>query len=156
MLPKNHIPLRRDSKPRPTGAAEPTKRAGLTGPRQVLPSDYLSRHHLCWEPAVRTLCCLASFCIIGCASARAPQPAAPRYEFAAASILAVDSPVAAPYPLPGLDREPRERSAYFGYDTGSTESYWIISIDQQSTDPFCTEDSYQRIAVTERSGVRSR
>ena len=69
-----------------------------------------SRHLVCSCHRVQRLLALIGLLSIGCASARRPaQVAEPavEYEPAVATILAVDSTVTPPYPLLGLDREPR-------------------------------------------------
>lgn len=71
-------------------------------------------------------------------------------------VLAVDPTVTSPFPLLGLAREPRQPSAFFGYVDGIAESYWIVTVDSQSNDPFCpflNDDSYQRLSVTAKSGT---
>lgn len=75
-----------------------------------------------------------------------------QYVDAAASALAFDAPVAAAYPLPGLDRSDREPGAFLGYDESSTEYYSIGMIDNQSNDLDC--DYYNRWSYTERVGTR--
>jgi len=106
---------------------------------------------------------LASLLTAGCAVNRpatvtqqsAPRvAAAPAYQPASASALVFDSPVVPPFPLPGLDREAREPSAFFGYDQSVTETYFIFTDDDQSG--FSCQDAYDREAVSARFGTLSR
>ncbi len=106
---------------------------------------------------------LISLLAIGCAASR-PAPisqqlppravAAPAYRPALASALCFDSAVTPASPLPGLDRDAREPSAFLGYDESVTENYFVFTDDDQSGFPF--QDSYDREAVSVISGTRSR
>jgi len=78
-----------------------------------------------------------------------PSPAA-----APASALCFASAVAPSFPLPGLDRTDREPSAFLGYDQTVTESYFILTDDEQFN--FSGLGSYDRQAIYAKSGVRTR
>jgi hypothetical protein len=77
-----------------------------------------------------------------------------RYEPAAASALAFDSPIAPPYELLGLERDAREAGAFIGYEDTITEFFAVGTVDHQSDDPWLT--SYDRWTVSEKTGVRYR
>jgi hypothetical protein len=76
------------------------------------------------------------------------------YEPASASALAFDTPVAPPYPLLGLAREPREMAAFAGFQDSVTEFFAVSTDDYQSSDPFY--DSYNRESVSVKVGTRTR
>lgn len=102
---------------------------------------------------------LLIFCVMvtGCAAQRgnsAKPQAAMEYEPASASALAFDSPVAPLYPLPGLERGPREPSAFAGYQDTVTEFFAVSVDDHQSSDPY--NDTYDRESVSVKVGVRYR
>jgi hypothetical protein len=106
---------------------------------------------------------LISLFAIGCAATHPvpisqqsspPVAAVPAYRPAPASALCFDSAVTPPSPLPGLDRDAREPSAFLGYDESVTENYFVFTDDDQSGFPF--QDSYDREAVSVISGTRSR
>ncbi len=102
---------------------------------------------------------LASFFLVGCAASQ-PQQAKRdviedrQYESATAYALAFDAPIAAAYPLPGLDREAREPGAFIGYQDGETETYTIGMDNYQSNDPFL--DIFVRYGSSEKTGTRYR
>ena len=105
----------------------------------------------------------ASLLAAGCAANRPSQltqqsagPVAPEgtYRPAAASALVFASPVGPAFPLAGLDRDAREPSAFFGYDQGITENYFLFTDDEQSDFPGA--DSYDREAVSAKFGTLSR
>jgi hypothetical protein len=84
----------------------------------------------------------------------APAAAAPRgpYMEASASALAFEPPIAMGVAHPELARAPRQNSAFYGYQEQSTEYYVTAFADSQSD----WGDTYQRDAVSVRSGVRYR
>jgi hypothetical protein len=106
---------------------------------------------------------LASLLTVGCAANRpvaltqkSPPPAvtAPTYHPAPASALCFASSVGPAFPLPGLDRDAREPSAFFGYDQSVTETYFLFTDDDQGNFP--CQDSYDREAVSAKFGTLSR
>ena len=76
------------------------------------------------------------------------------YEPLMASALAFTPPVAPGYPLLGLDRSAREPGAFIGFVDATAESYSLGIADHQSSDP--TEETYDRVSVSDKSGVRYR
>ena len=100
---------------------------------------------------------IACIALTGCASSRPPDNTLTeehQYESATASALAFDAPVAAAYPLPGLDREAREPGAFIGYQDSITESFSIEMQDNQSNDP--SMDIYNHTLTSEKVGTRYR
>ncbi len=88
-------------------------------------------------------------------SAQQPGAATERaYQPSPASALVFDSAVMPNFPLPGLDRQAREPSAFLGFDQSTTESFFIFTDDEQSSFPY--QDSYDRESVSARIGTRSR
>jgi hypothetical protein len=83
-----------------------------------------------------------------------PAATAPTYRPALASALCFDSAVTPGFPLPGLDRDAREPSAFLGYEESVTENYFVFTDDDQSGFP--SQNSYDREAVSVISGTRSR
>lgn len=83
-----------------------------------------------------------------------PGTAAPRdpYSEASASALAFEPPIAMGVAHPELARAPRQNSAFYGYQEQSAEYYVTALADSQSD----WGDTYQRDAVSVRSGMRYR
>jgi hypothetical protein len=108
----------------------------------------------------RYLLILAAALLTGCAANYPQQPTADaelashHYEASTASALAFDAPIAAAYPLPGLERDAREPGAFIGYEDSAVEFFSIGTIDNQSNDPYL--DTYNRWSYTEKVGTRSR
>ena len=97
--------------------------------------------------------------LTGCATNRAQEARNTlteqrQYEPATASALAFDAPVAAAYPLPGLERDAREPGAFIGYQETVIESFSIGMEDNQSSDP--SLDLYYRSSLTGKFGTRYR
>jgi len=98
--------------------------------------------------------------LVGCAASHPREariiPASPAPDFgaASASALVFASPVQSPYPLEGLAREPREASAFAGYDEQISETYVVVTDDEQGN--WGWGDGYQRSSVTAKVGVRYR
>jgi hypothetical protein len=105
---------------------------------------------------------LGGLLLTGCA-AQTPQAVQPTYpslsQFttasAAAPALSFDPPVMPSYPLPGLDRASRERSAFFGFIDPTTEFYFISTYDEQGS-CYPWGDGYDRLAVTAQAGTVTR
>ena len=92
----------------------------------------------------------------GCASTHSTgaQASHPQYDEAEAAALTFESPIAPSYPLPGLDREPRQPWAFAGFEESVTEFYAVSVGDSQSTDPW--NNVYERVSVSTKVGVRYR
>jgi hypothetical protein len=123
--------------------------------------DCIDWHHVFYCIGVkRYLTILASALLGGCAI-NPPQQASSdpglgphQYEASTASALAFDAPVAAAYPLLGLDRDAREPGVFIGYQDTTTEFFSISMFDDQSNDPAC--DTYDRFSYTQKVGTRVR
>lgn len=104
---------------------------------------------------------LGGLLMAGCAAQTPPPPPAPpslaqfTTASAAAPALSFTPTVAPPYPLLGLDRGPRERSAFFGYVDPTTEYYFISTYDEIGGGCFWG-DGYDRLAVTAQAGAVTR
>ncbi len=106
---------------------------------------------------------LLGLLIVGCTATHPAQTlqsspsnanAETEFEPANASALVFAPAVSSPYPLEGLARGPRQTSAFLGYDQQVSETYVIVSDDEQGN--WGWSDGYQRSAVTAKIGVRSR
>lgn len=107
---------------------------------------------------------IAGILITGCVASHPQEarqdsttiPASYGYEPAIASALVFPSPIQSPYPLEGLAREPRQPSAFFGYDQQISETYVIVSDDSQGDCGWGGGDGYQRESVSAKVGTVSR
>ncbi|HEX4123758.1 MAG TPA: hypothetical protein VHY37_03465 [Tepidisphaeraceae bacterium] len=111
----------------------------------------------------RLLLILGGLLMVGCAAQTPPlaPPTPPSLaQFtsasAAAPSLSFNPPVMPPYPLPGLDRASRERSAFFGYIDPTTEYYFISTYDEVGGGYCPWDDGYDRLAVTAQAGAVTR
>ncbi len=115
-------------------------------------------HWFCVEQDVTKFIPLLAVSLVatGCASTRSTglQASHRQYDEAEAAALTFESPIAPAYPLPGLDREPRQPWAFAGFEGGVTEFYAVSVGDSQSTDPWNTV--YDRVSVSTKVGVRYR
>jgi hypothetical protein len=100
--------------------------------------------------------------LVGCtASHRAESvavpPLSPALETyaqpASASALVFDPPVARNLPELNLAREGREPEAFWGYDSGTTTSYYLRTDDRQFDDSW---NGVHRRAISERVGFSYR
>jgi hypothetical protein len=103
---------------------------------------------------------LALVCVSGCQKKRPPltgpwHEARLAYEDNGREVaLAMDPPVTQDNPPLMLVRDLRERSAFVGFDQGSTTFFWIRMDDRQTED--VRNDRLERRSVTVRTGTSYR
>ncbi len=113
-----------------------------------------------WFTFIFAVCACA---ICGCATRPSTQPVSVDSstvadEFAdarVASALLFDPPVISNQPMPDLSRDGREVTAFLGYDSAMTTSFYVRTNDRQFfDDPI--HGRFERQAISETVGVRSR
>src|SRR5204863_4846649 len=93
--------------------------------------------------------------VVGCAAkpqaaTREKRPLDVQYEDASVAALVFDPPVSMNEPTVELDREPRQASAFVGYEELSTTFFYVRNDDRWRTDGL---DRFERRAISERTGV---
>jgi len=104
----------------------------------------------------RVLLLISVLAVAGCQSqkpaARHVESEEP-FDSAQAAALVFDPSLANDTYLPDLSRDPRERSAFLGYEDLTTTFSCLRVEDRATTDH---SDRYERTAITERTSLRTR